>query len=90
MEGAGESGSFPENEVQTLFSNIYKSEISPHDKCFSTHMTTDISDKYQVCHRTYQKWSEILCIFGTTYRPGPGDDNDDINKDDEYDKDDNG
>ena len=48
VEGAGESGSFPENEVQTLFSNIYKSEISPHDKCFSTYLICEICDKYEV------------------------------------------
>ena len=30
-------------------SRAYKSEISPHDKFFSTYLTCDTCDKYQVC-----------------------------------------
>ena len=39
----------------------YKSDISPHDKFFSTHLTTDISDKYQV-------WASPQFLYSKRFR----------------------
>ena len=53
--------------------HAYKFEISPHDKFFSTYLTCDTCDKYQVCP-LYPSCSSLVhtCVTGAVMESGGG------------------
>ena len=47
--------------------HAYKFEISPHDKFFSTYLTCDICDKYQVCKSLILFFNFSIFVAKTTH-----------------------